>query len=280
MLYLIGGTLGSAALFLVLRLSEEKNASKFNVLLVNYLLSFVLAAAAMPNWQFPLTEENGTAFLIGFVNGALYLVSLLVMQLSMKKNGMIPTSTFSRLGVIVPIVMSLAVFREQPTALQLVGIGVAAVAIFVMQWKPHDEKISQKYAYLLFVQLLISGFSNVMSKMFSAFGTPAFQKHFIFYTFGVALVMCAVCRVVKQAGRITGKDVFFGLGIGLANFCSANLTLQAVYTMPSYLVYPLQNVGALLLISVLSVFCWKDRITKQQLAGIGLICCAVALLNA
>ncbi len=279
MLYLIGATVSASALFLLLRIGESKGARQFNFLSVNYLLSLILSAASMTDWSFPLTQANATAAGLGFINGALYLISLLVMQVSMRKNGMIPTSTFSRLGVIVPIIMSFFVFREQPTAVQVVGVGVAAVAIFVMQWKPHTEKIDQRYAYLLIVQLLISGFSNVMSKMFSAWGDPALKNHFIVYTFLVALGMSLACKAVKRPGPLQKIDVVLGVGIGLANFASANCTLTALYTMPSYLVYPLQNVGALLIVSLCSLLLWKDRITPRQGVGMGLICAAVVLLN-
>ena len=278
--YLIALTAVSSCLYLLLRVSDEKGARKFNVLFINYLLSLTMAAVSLRGTSFPTGEANGPALGIGAVNGALYLISLVLMQTSIRRNGMIATSTFSRLGVLIPILLSLFLFKERPSAVQLVGVGIAVAAIFIMQWKPHGaEGVDRRYLYLLFLQLVVSGFSNAMSKIYSAFGAAQYKNWFVFYSFLLAAILCGVCRVVKKEGRISGKEALFGLGIGTVNYLSAQLTLQALYSLPSYIVYPVTNAGALVLVSLASVLLWKDKVSRRQVVGIVLICCAVALMN-
>ena len=58
---------------------------------------------------------------LGAVAGACYLGALAAQGYSIHKNGAILSSVFARLGVLVPIFLSIAVFRERPTLVQGLG---------------------------------------------------------------------------------------------------------------------------------------------------------------
>ena len=57
------------------------------------------------------------------------------MQKCTHDHGVVLTSVYSRLGVLVPILLAVTVFHEKMSLILLVGISLAVVASFLMNWK-------------------------------------------------------------------------------------------------------------------------------------------------
>ena len=57
----------------------------------------------------------------------------------MKYNGIVLSSTFMKLGVIIPTIMAIVAFGEMPTAMQVAGIALAIVAIIIIHFDNDAE---------------------------------------------------------------------------------------------------------------------------------------------
>ena len=85
--------------------------------------------------------------------------------------------------------------------------------------------------------------------------------------------------------RLTGKKILpgelaAGVLVGLPNYFSSWLLLLALERMPALVVYPAASTGTILLVMVFSALLFHERITRRQMAGLGLILAALVLLNA
>ena len=118
MLFLVLALLSSSVLAMVLKYLNT--SSPYGVFLVNYITCTLLAFGAME----PKTLYNGdlTPCWLGAATGLIYLASLSANGYSIHQNGAILSSVFTRLGVLVPILLSVALFGERPTLVQGVGI--------------------------------------------------------------------------------------------------------------------------------------------------------------
>ena len=65
----------------------------------------------------------------------------------------------------------------------------------------------------------------------------------------------------------------------MPNDLSSLLLLKAVTKLPAYVVYPCYRVGAVLVVCVVSILFFKDRLTKHQAFVCGVILAALILLN-
>jgi drug/metabolite transporter (DMT)-like permease len=74
-------------------------------------------AAAFGKFQvFPVTQPGfPLTVIMGGVNGALYLLGFVLLQYNTRKNGVVLSSVFIKLGLLVPMVLSVFLFREIPT---------------------------------------------------------------------------------------------------------------------------------------------------------------------
>lgn len=277
MLFLILALVFSAVLALVLKYLNT--SSPYGVYLVNYITCALLAFATLQ----PKTLYNGdaTPCWLGAITGLVYLASLAANGYSIHKNGAILSSVFTRLGVLVPIGLSVTLFGERPTLLQGLGVALAVVAAVVMNGLPGKTAApaqSKVYLLPLVLTLLLNGTADAMSKVFNQLGRRRDDGLFMFYIFLFA-GLATLVLLLRERQTITRRDVFFGILAGVPNFLSSRLLLAALGELPAFLVYPSYSVGVILVISVASFFLFRERLNRRQLGAAGMILAALVLLN-
>lgn len=276
MIYLVLAVLTSALISVIMRYSEKRCKNKLTMLAVNYLTCGIFGAAYTGSTDlFPAIEGLGQTLGLGLIGGFLFLTSFMLMQYNIGKNGVLLPTTFMKLGIIIPTLMSVLVFGEQPRIVQILGILLAIFAIIIMNGGGKNEVGSTASLLLL---LVITGCSNAMSKIFEEVGYDAFSNHYLFYIFTTAFIMCVgVCLVRKQGLTLT--DLLWGVCIGIPNYYSARFMLQSLAHIPATVVYPSYSVGSIVLVAIAGVVLFKEKIGKRKLIALGMILVALALLN-
>lgn len=275
MLFLLLALVFSAVLALVLKYLNT--GSPYGVYLVNYITCAVLAFATLQ----PRTLYNGdaTPCWLGAITGLVYLASLAANGYSIHKNGAILSSVFTRLGVLVPILLSVTLFGERPTLLQRLGVVLAVAAAVVMNGLPGKAAAEQRvYLLPLVLTLLLNGTADAMSKVFNQLGRRQDDGLFMFYIFLFA-GLATLVLLLRRRCPVTKRDVLFGILEGVPNFLSSRLLLAALGQLPAFLVYPSYSVGVILVISVASFFVFRERLNRRQLGAAGMILAALVLLN-
>ena len=277
-IFLLLALLFSAVLAIVLKYLNT--GSPYGVFFVNYLTCTLLAFASLTPKA--LYTGDPTPCWLGAVTGLVYLASLSANGASIRKNGAILSSVFTRLGVLVPIALSVFLFGERPTLPQGVGVALAVAAAVVMNGLPgkpeHPAAGRKLYPLLLVLTLLLNGTADAMSKVFAQLGRRQDDGLFMFYIFLFA-GLATLALLVRQHRTLTGRDLFFGVLVGVPNFLSSRLLLAALTQLPAFLVYPSYSVGVILVISVASFFLFGERLNGRQRGAVGMILAALVLLN-
>lgn len=277
MVYLLLAILGSALISIIMRLSSERVTARLSMLCANYFMCMTLAAAFSGFQVAPAGEEGFLGTLgMGLGNGVLYLASFILLQYNTRKAGVVLSSVFMKLGLLVPFILSVTVFRESPTALHICGFVLAIGAIILMY--SQKESSSKAPMFWLLALLILGGGANAMSKVFDTYGSPALSGQFLFYTFGSAFILCLILVLTKKE-RPKGKDLFFGLLIGIPNFFSSKFLLASLSHLPAVVAYPTFSVGTILLVTLAGIFFFKERLSKTQWISMGGIAAALILLN-
>ena len=276
MMYLILAICCSTAISILMRLSEKHSRSAMGMLATNYLACALLAAAYTgPRQLFPAQEGMGLTLALGAVGGILYLGGFVLMRWNISRNGVVLPSTFMKLGVIVPTALSILVFGETPRLMQVIGIGMALLAIFLMHEKSGKGSVSIPG---LVVLMLCGGSSDALSKVFEEIGPAALKDHFLLYIFIMALLACtALCLLQRQ--KPDRMDLLFGLAIGVPNYYAARFLLLSLESVPAMIAYPCFSVGTIVLVAVLGVICFRERLSRRKLEALLVILAALILLN-
>lgn len=277
MLYLLLAIVCSALVSVLMRLSTDKARGNVSMLAVNYLMCLILAAA----YTGGLGAAEGTSGLtgavgMGVVNGILYLLGFVLLQLNVQKNGVVLSATFMKLGLLVPMVISVCLFRESPALWQIIGFCLAVAAILLINVGEKQSAGRMKVGLLLL--LLVNGGADTMSKIFEELGAEQWAEHFLLVTFATALLLCIGLTLWKR--ERPGKwELLFGLMIGIPNYFSARFLLRALEHVAAVIVYPTYSVATILVVTVAGLCLFRERLNKRQWTAIAVILAALVLLN-
>ena len=277
MIYLLLAILSSAMVSVVMRLSEGRVNAKTGMLAVNYVICLLVAGSYM-GFNKAFLGGDGFSFAVstGFVNGFLYLAGFVLLQMNVKKNGVVLSSIFMRLGLLVPMVISMGLFGEMPTMLQAIGFVIAVSAIILINFESSKSSVSFKMGLILL--LLSGGCADGMSKIYEEMGNSAFEEQFLFYTFFSALILCLALMVYKKE-HPQGKDILFGALIGIPNYFSARFLLKSLDAVPAVIAYPTYSVATIAVVTLAGRLMFKEYLSKKQQIAVLMIMTALALLN-
>lgn len=277
MIYLLLAILSSALVSIIMRLSEKHVSGNVGMLAVNYLMCITIAGLGSGAGNFfPQVDGFGFALGLGLVNGILYLAGFVLLQVNVKRNGVVMSSTFMKLGVLVPMIVSIGVFGEKPEIFQVIGFILAVLAIILINFEKEQTTMGFKAGLILL--LLAGGGGDAMSKVFEVLGNPDLSEQFLLYTFGSALILCIGLMIFRK--EKPGKmELVFGLLIGIPNFYSAKFLLKALGSVPAVITYPTYSIATIVVVSLTGVIFFKEKVGKRQKIAMAIIFVALALLN-
>lgn len=277
MLFLLLAIGSSALISILMRLSAEKTSGGVGMLAMNYLMCAALSAfyAGGSGSFFPQSASLGQTVGLGAVHGLLMLAGFVLLQVNVRRSGVVLPAIFMKLGLLIPLVMSIVFFREVPTAAECVGFCLAVGAIILINLKK-DE--SSRFGWGLILLLLSGGLADAMCKVYEELGDPALSEHFLLYTFIAASVLCIILTAVKK--EWPGKsEVLFGCIIGVPNFFCSRFLLRALDTMDAVIVYPTFSVATILVVTLVGLAAFGERLSRRQWVAVAIILLALVLLN-
>lgn len=279
MLYLLLAILCSSMVQIVMRLSTDKITHNMSMLAVNYVVCMLIAAAYTGFHDLlPIGVSGlGTAAGLGFLQGLLYLLAFILLQYNDRRNGVVLSASFMKLGLLVPIAVSILFFHEEPGVFHLIGFLVALASILLINYDPKNiAPVGSKSALILL--LLVGGFGDVMAKLYQELGNATLSSQFLLYTFAGALILSLGLMLWKQ--EIPSKsELFFGVLVAIPNYFSSKFLLASLTRLPAVIVYPCYNVGTILIATLAGLFLFRERLQKRQWFAMSGILFALILLN-
>ncbi len=279
MIYLILAFCSSALISIVMRLGENRIQNNISTLAVNYLMCLLLSlaySAGSGSLTVPMPAGRMTVTL-GLVSGFFYMGSFILYQHNIYRNGVLMSSTFMKLGVLVPTLIAIIAFGERPGALQLVGICLAVAAIIIVNGGG-SESATVTAPKALILLLLVGGSGDAMSKFYEELGRPEFSSQYLLYTFAVALVLCTMTALLRGQ-RLDRNDILFGCLVGIPNYYSARFLLLSLSRVPAMIAYPAFSVCTILLVGAAGVLVFHEKMTSRQWLGVAIVIVAMILLN-
>lgn len=274
MLYLICAICCSAVLSVLMRLSEDRAKGETALLAVNYITCCAVAGFYAAGSLVGL--PGGSTVALGSVGGGLFLLSFFMLRWNVSRNGVVLSSTFMKLGVLISIGVSVFLFGEVPGVFQVLGVVLAVAAILLINGTGRQSQVPSRASLCLL--LLCGGLADAMSKFFEELGDPREESWFLLVTFLVAWLLSVLLMLAKKQ-RPGRWEVLFGILIGVPNYFSTRFFLRALETVPAVVAFPMFSVGAIVLVSLMGVLLFREKLGRRQWFGMALILGALVLLN-
>ena len=276
MIFLILAILSSATIAIVMRFTQPRVKNPTGLLAGNYMVCTLIALGlSLPAFGGDL---QGLPFSLGLgaLNGFLYLGGFALMQWSTRHNGVVLSSIFMKLGILVSMIVSILWFRELPTVLQTAGFVLAVVTIVIINYRKGTSL--SRSSWVLLLMLFLSGMGDVMSKVYEVYGNPAIEHVFLLFTFISALLFCLGLMLYKKE-RLGIRELVYGVMLGIPNFFSSLFILKALGSIPGVIVFPSYSVATILVVALAGLLVFREKLSKKQIFGAALICIALVLLN-
>lgn len=305
MVYLFLAILCSSSIALIFKYSEDAKMNRYVVTSVNYftalIISFMLIlinpsrkihglnisiVGFIKEFTNILLKNNGFlskdasfmwAVLLGIFGGVFFFLSFIYYQKSVKENGASLSGTFGKLGILVPMIFSIFVWKEIPKTFQWVGIFIALFSIVYANIS-YDENKKKSINLTLILLFIFGGMAEFENKLFQKYALIEYKDVFLFVIFITAFIL-SLYFVIKSNKKVMKKDLLIGFYVGIPNLFSSYFLIMALSSIKASIAFPVYSAGSIIVISAGEVLLYKEKLSKRNKIAIAFVIVALILIN-
>jgi len=263
-------------LFLFFKEFDRRKVDTLEAITFNYLSAGLLSIAFGSSGY---TYEN-TIYSDWFIPtvflGIFFIIMFNIMALTTQKLGVTIGSLASKMSLIIPVVFALLFQGDSWTILKSVGIVIALLSVYLTVKKGEEKNGPIYLAILLFVGagLLDTVLSHIQFKYLES---QAAKDYFTSTVFLVAFCVGFLMLIIKkQTFKI--RNIIFGLSLGIPNYFSILFVLKSLNKMDSSLVFPILNIGVVILSALIGWGYYKEHLSKLNWLGVVLAISSICIL--
>ena len=233
--------------------------------------------------------ENWTIYAL--LLGVGFIITFLLSGFSTQRMGMTATSLANNISLVIPVLCSLFIFKNQGRtfdAFNYLGLVLALVAVALSTFKKNNEKITGKGLDILLpiAVFLMYGITNTSLNYLNINYIKSPDR-----TVPVTLVMIfgailagmtiLVIQVIRGKEKIALKNILASITLGVPNFLSFYFLILALtaYGNSGAFVYPLYNIGVILIAALVATIFFKEKLTAFNKIGLLLAVLAIVLIS-
>lgn len=282
MLFLALAILCSAAIALIIKWGLTSAKSQDYVLSGNYLSASLLSSLAFflsDNKTAILDTPTTLLFLIGLslLTGFLHYSAFQIYQKTIQENGIAIAGAFAKMGILIPTVVSMLLWREFPSVFQGIGITLTFAALIYYYAPQKTENQGLKLSLLLLVLMVVNGSADFMTKIFQKNFDIAYLELYLSLGFLVGFGL-STFFAIKNAS-FSKKDFSIGLLLGIPIVLSYYFLVLSLDHIMATLAFPIFSAGSLVAITLGGMLFFKEIPVKRQWVTIGGILMALVLIN-
>ena len=285
MIYLILSIASSTIILILFRLFKNFNIDTKQAIVINYVSAFLFG---LWSYKEPLTIStflNSTWIYGAIALGLLFIVIFNLMALTAQTNGLSVVSVASKMSVIIPIILGVILYKENLNTLQVLGISMALIAVFLTSFKKEDSTNLKKSLLFPFLVFLGSGVIDSSLKYFENYHLS--QKLISIFSASIFLFAALfgsiwIFGIQKQKlSAFNAKNIMAGAVLGIVNYYSIYFLIQAlkIEWLNSATVFTINNVSIVAISSIIGFIIFKESISKSNLAGIILALLSIYLIS-
>ena len=263
-------------LFLFFKEFDRRKVDTLESITFNYLSAGVLSIAfGSSGYSFENTIYSDWFIPTVFL-GVFFIVMFNIMALTTQKLGVTIGSLASKMSLIIPVIAALLFQGDSWTILKSAGIIIALLSIYLTVKKDENKNGPIYLAILLFVGagLLDTVLSHIQFKYLES---QVAKDYFTTTVFLVAFCVGFILLIVKKQ-RFKMRNVIYGLSLGIPNYFSILFVLKSLNKMDSSLVFPIINIGVVVLSALIGWGYYKEHLSKLNWLGVILAITSICIL--
>lgn len=217
------------------------------------------------------------ALIVGIPAGLFFFLAFIYYQKGIRENGAGLAGAFSKIGILIPMSVSIVIWNEVPTTLQSVGIGLSILSILMVNVSTESLNLD-KLRFSLLALFLFSGLAEFSNKVFQKYGLIEDKLVFLFFVFFTAFLISGAF-LLWRGKRPKPGAALTGAIVGMPNlFCSYFLIL-ALDGIKASVVFPVYTATTIVVINLGGYLIFRERLRSKERLSIGLMVIALILIN-
>jgi drug/metabolite transporter (DMT)-like permease/dienelactone hydrolase len=278
MIRLAIATILTGCFAIVVRFGQRRNGNLLAIGAANYV---VASLSFLPVFYLVTTHVSRQTVLVGAGGGLIYATAYFLLLPVLRAKGVAISTAVMRLSVVLPMLLSLLLWQEVPTAVQAAGAGLAfaALPLLALGRARGTVPLTGKQPLAPLVALfLFNGACLCVQKVYQTTGAFAERPAFFMALFGTAALYAGTVWLIKSR-QLSPVDLAIGALLGLVNAAANFANLAALDLYSGVVFFPVTAAGGLVFATLFAAVVWRETPSKWGALGIALAVVAVALVN-
>lgn len=268
---------------LIFRWFKDFNVNKFQAIIVNYVVCFIIGFS-LSTHQDIMSYVHEQWFIYCILLGFLFIAIFFSMALTTEKLGISVTAVSGKMSVVIPILFAYFFAKEDITLLFVIGLILSILSIYFITVKK-ELHIDKRYLILPVIVFLGGGMIDTSLKVLQ----QAYSKDIPLSTISYSIFLGAFIAgtsiyLVKEKANFSSwewKSVKAGVALGVPNYFSIFFLLSAIegFSVKSAFVFGVNNVGVVLVSTLLSVLIFKEKLEPKNQWGLLLAVLSIAIIS-
>ena len=225
--------------------------------------------------------------LFSVIMAAFFALAVIGMCLSQMKALSLGTTSSTMMifscGFLIPIIFGTVAYGEKILGVDIIALLLIIVSLFFIINPDKSSKLSAKWLFFTLVAMTCSGTLAVLQKIHqhSPHADEFLGLSVLEFLFASVVLTLLSLVVQKPDGYESPKkrELSFGLINGLFLSLPSMINLFLAGKFPAIIMFPIYNIGSIILSSVLGGIIYREKQTAKGIAGFIIGCIAVLLIG-
>lgn len=273
----------SVTVSVMIKLARRYSVNVYQMIAWNYPIAAILSYYFFKPDMNTLSLQTDNMLIyagLGFLLPAIFLA----IAGSIRYTGIVRTEIAQRLSLIVPLIASFWLFKENATIMRLIGVGIGLIAILFSLYRKGYVKatIRSHWLYPTFV-FFGMGIIDILFKLIAQltlvpYGTSLFL---VFCLSAIASFLYIGVQAFRKKMVFSLSGTLWGFVLGLFNFANIIFYMHAHRSLPENpsIVFSAMNIGVIVVGALVGSVVFKERLSKVNQLGLLLAIISVFIIS-
>ena len=289
MCILIACIILNAFIGVIFKLFHRYNIDNLQAIVINYFVCVATAMVVKGGSPIPTDLSAQPWFYYALGLGFIFIIVFNLMALTVQHFGVVVATIFQKMSLIAPTLLAILIYGEQAGIAKWIGILCSVLAIVLLSYQKSDIAEGEKktsallwlFPFLTFAGscMIDASLYLIEKKNLAQNGDIGFVASLFLFA-GINGLLILIIQLFSGKTKLAWKNIIGGIALDIPNFFSIYLlvlTLQQGWG--GSIVFPVNNVGILVVAAIFGLVFFKEKLTPYKLAGFALAILSIVLIT-
>lgn len=281
MVFIILSVIQSVLILVTFKLFDRYRIDNLQAIVVNYLVAGIFGFTITRTEWTPGNIIDFDWFYISILLGSMFICTFFLFALSSQKVGVAVTSVYSKMSLVIPVMVSMIFLGESLNWLRITGIILALAAFYLTFRQKGPVEWKSKYTLLPILVFAGNGLVDTTMKFADHYFINNDLVLFLSLVFTTSFILGAtilIISIVRGKSGIQLKHMIGGTFLGMINFGSTYYMLKAISVYESSVVFPVSNAAIVGLSGLAGYLGFREKLSLINWSGIILAIIAILII--